>query len=185
MRNERAAPRPEFSRVARAETVREGCETVERVEANEEERRALAERLGLIALPRLAVVARLTRRGESIRVVGRFDADVVQACVATLEPVPARVEDGFTVLLVPEDDSELVPGSIVDVEADEEEDEDVLVDGRIDLGELVAQYLSLAIDPYPRAPGVEFEPHIEHGEGDGEDSKPSPFAALAKPRRPS
>jgi len=187
LRSEHVAPSgPEFSRVVRAETVRAGRETVQRVEANEEERRALAGRFGLIDLPRLVAVVRLTRRGETIRVEGEIDADVVQACVATLAPVPARVEEGFVVRLTPEEEGEFTPGSVVDVDLGEEEDEDVLTDGRIDIGELASQYLSLALDPYPRAPDVEFEPHIEYTREDGEDApKPSPFAVLAKPREPS
>jgi len=186
LRSEHDAPSPpEFSRVVRADAVRAGRETVQRIEADEEERRALARRFDLIDIPRLAAVVRLTRRGETIRVEGEMDADVVQACIATLVPVPARIEEGFVVRLTPEDEGEFVPGSVMDVDLDDEEDEDALTDGRIDIGELTSQYLSLALDPYPRAPGVEFEPHIEHDDDDESAAKPSPFAVLAKPREPS
>lgn len=175
----------EFSRVVRADAVRAGRETVQRVEADEGERRALARRFDLIDIPRLVAVVRLTRRGETIRVEGEIDADVVQACVATLAPVPARIEEGFVVRLTPEDEGDFVPGSVMDVDLDDEEDEDALIDGRIDIGELTSQYLSLALDPYPRAPGVEFEPHIEHTDDDEGAAAPSPFAVLAKTREPS
>lgn len=191
----RAPSSSEFSRVVRADAVRAGRETVERIEADDGERAALARRLGLIELPRLVAVVRLSRRGESISVEGEFDADVVQACVATLVPVPSRVAEGFSVRLTPEGDpGEVRPGALLDLDLDvEEEDEEPLQDGRIDVGELTAQYLSLALDPYPKAPGVEFDPHIEHVEGEAdavaeegdEGSRPSPFAALAKLRRPS
>ncbi len=41
---------------------------------------------------------------------------------------------------------------------------------------MVAEFAALAIDPYPRKEGIEFDGHIEDsGEG---DKKPSAFAAL-------
>ena len=47
-------------------------------------------------------------------------------------------------------------------------------DGSIDLGELVAESLGLALDPYPRKPGAEFTT----GAHDEKNPSPSPFAAL-------
>ena len=48
-----------------------------------------------------------------------------------------------------------------------------LVDGVADLGVVATEFLLLAIDPYPRKPGVVFEPPST------EDSGANPFAALA------
>ncbi len=50
-----------------------------------------------------------------------------------------------------------------------------IVDGRLDLGTVVQEFLALGVDPYPRKPGVSFEPVVE-------EATPSPFAALAKLR---
>ena len=49
--------------------------------------------------------------------------------------------------------------------------------GAADLAEALAQQLSLAIDPYPRAPGAEM-PDLEGGGAHG------PFATLLKLKRP-
>jgi hypothetical protein len=49
---------------------------------------------------------------------------------------------------------------------DESEDPEPVIDGKIDAGELVAQYLSLAIDPYPRLEGEEYG-----GEGEAESHR--------------
>ncbi len=46
----------------------------------------------------------------------------------------------------------------------------------IDAGDIVAEFAALAIDPYPRKPGAEFQDHIEST--DATDKKPSPFAVL-------
>ena len=49
----------------------------------------------------------------------------------------------------------------------------MLVDDKVDLGAYVVEDLSLAIDPFPRKPGVAFEAPEQTGEL-------SPFAVLAK-----
>ena len=46
----------------------------------------------------------------------------------------------------------------------------------IDLGEVVAQYLSLEIDPYPRPPGVSLAAQLQ---ASGQPKKDNPFQALA------
>ena len=48
----------------------------------------------------------------------------------------------------------------IDVDAidPDEELEEALPEGPLDLGELVAQEFAVALDPYPRAPGAAFKP---------------------------
>ena len=48
-----------------------------------------------------------------------------------------------------------------------------MIDGRIDLGALAAEFFALGLDPYPRKPGAEFVAPPEPAPPD------SPFAALA------
>jgi uncharacterized metal-binding protein YceD (DUF177 family) len=192
-------PKPEFSRPIRADAVH-ARESVEALEANAGERAALARRLDLQSIGRLAATVKLrrVRGGTMIRIAGELEADVVQTCVATLAPVPARVAERFDALFAPpeligkeDEDDESV---FYDPTALEEEDPEPIADGRIDIGELVAQHLSLALDPYPRADGAVFDPIEEHpmpeeSAGDSEEEqedepRPSPFAALEKLRRP-
>jgi uncharacterized metal-binding protein YceD (DUF177 family) len=207
------AAKPEFSRPVQADSITQR-EATEVLQASEAERAALAARFGLIALDRLAAKVRLrrVRGGELIRVVGELEAEVVQACVVTLEPVAARLTDSFQALFAP---PHLVPKDADEIEVyleEEREPPEPIENGRIDLGELVAQHLSLALDPYPRAPGAAFVPILEHEDDasgpaigdaatvgtpgdavidavtdaakDGEPDRPNPFAALArlKPR---
>ena len=35
---------------------------------------------------------------------------------------------------------------------------DPLIDGKIDIGALATEFVALGLDPYPRKPGVTFEP---------------------------
>lgn len=200
----RAEPAPEFSRVVAADTVQRK-EVVEVIEAGEAERRKLAERLELEAIDSLKAKLRLkrVRGGQMVRVVGELDADVVQTCVVTLESVRNHVHDTFEALFAPES---LIPDSGDEMEFDlaslEEDMPEPMVNNRIDIGELTAQHLSLALDPYPRCPGVELPAEYtmidedqddEDGEGgDGEDGaeaapepeRPNPFAVLSQLKRP-
>ncbi len=63
----------------------------------------------------------------------------------------------------------------LDPEADDPPDE--ISDGVLPLGAYVLEDLSLAIDPFPRKPGVAFEPPPG-------PSEPSPFAVLARLKDP-
>lgn len=195
MTTDHPAPPPEFSRVVHADRVQSG-ETIA-ITADAAERRALAERFELEEIGSLTAALRLdrVRGGRMIRVSGRLEADVVQTCVVSLEAVPARVEERFAALFAPED---MVPELDESFEIDpvtlEDETPEPMDHGRIDLGELTAQHLSLALDPYPRAPGIAFDGPAEHeapAEGaaelvleEAEPERPNPFAALAKLKRP-
>jgi uncharacterized metal-binding protein YceD (DUF177 family) len=118
------------------------------IAASETERAALARRFGLLSLDRFE--ARVTLRrvpGGMVRMHATLSADLVQTDVVTLDPVPGHVEDDF-ILLFAEEASD---AGALDPEAELREP---IADGRIDIAEAVAQQLSLAIDPYPRAQGA-------------------------------
>jgi uncharacterized metal-binding protein YceD (DUF177 family) len=165
---------PEFSRTVETNAVGdEGLEVG--FEANAAERAALARRFGLLALDRLSGAARLRRASDGrIRAKVTFEADVVQSCVVTLDPVPARLVDSFEASFG--DGAEV--GLEVDVELDEDDPPEPIRGGRMELGELVAQHLSLALDPYPRKPEAELP--AEAGADEPAEPNPRPFAALAK-----
>lgn len=146
------------------------------IAAKPEERSALAKRFDLLALERLEAKVKLApMAGGYYRLTADFEAQLSQACAITSEPVPARVAESFTLTYGPvEESSEIV----LDGDAEPVEPLD---DGMIDIGEAVAQQLSLVLDPFPRAPGASLEE-----EADLSDRAPreSPFAALAKLRKP-
>ena len=120
------------------------------------ERERLVARLGIVSIEQLAAELRLERRIDSgvIRLSGRFEADVVQTCTVTLKHFPSHVEDSFETDFTTDP---AVVGAEIVLALDDGPPEPI-VDGAIDLGELVTQYLSLTLDPYPRAPGVSFAP---------------------------
>ena len=146
-----------------------------KIAAKAEERAALAKRFGLLTLDRLeAEVAVEPVPGGFYRLTATLQAEVAQECVVTLEPVPQRIDETFTLLYGKAEDAETV---LLDSDSDPVEPLD---GGIIDLGEAVAQQLSLVLDPFPRAPGVpaEIAPiSVEPPEPE------SPFAVLAKLRK--
>jgi uncharacterized metal-binding protein YceD (DUF177 family) len=155
-----------------------------------DERARLAQRLGLISLDNLKADIVVSRRmGEvAYTVKGYFAADVVQKCVVTLEPVPDHVEDEFEAWYA--DPDAAVPLAKARHEKlnekghgelpvlDERDDPEALIDGKIDLGELVTQYLALSINPYPHAEGAEEVMTEKLSEEPEEAEVKNPFAAL-------
>ena len=143
---------PELSRPVRLDTLGEGPSALH-VEAEEAERAALARRFGLIAIERLAADVELTRKDGEVALAGMLSAAVVQACVASGEPVPAALQCAFSVEFRPEPGAD---GGDDEVELGEDEMDVIFYEGgAIDVGEAVAETLSLNLDPYPRAPGAE------------------------------
>jgi uncharacterized metal-binding protein YceD (DUF177 family) len=182
------APRNEFARPVVIDPLPDAGIAVELC-ADAGERRALARRFGLLALDALRATGRLERGDDSheLRFRGWLEAELAQACVVSLEPVPAsirqpverryrRIDPAAASALAAEDDTVWVIGE------DDEESEVELVSGRtIDLGEAIAEELALALDPYPRAPSADdlvaedLGPHISFGAAEPAET---PFAAL-------
>lgn len=166
----------EFSRTVRIDTFGDGPRPLA-IEAEEVERITLARRFGLIAIERLAAELELSRRGEDIAASGRLSARVVQACAATGEPLAAEVEAPFEILFRRES---VESASAEEVELGEADMDVVFYQGgEIDVGEAVAETLSLNLDPYPRAPGAE---EALQAAGVRSEEEAGPFGKLAELR---
>ena len=154
MKNKTAPqPLPELSRPLRADHVPLGG-MKEHIVAAPAERAALAARFGLEDLARLEAFLDIDRAQDGMfSVKGRIEAQITQSCVVTLEPVISEIHEPVRVLFAPPN---LVKnkkdGGVSDIA--EDDDLEPIENGRIDLGELVAQILAGAIDPYPRKAGV-------------------------------
>lgn len=149
------------------------------------ERAALAQRFGLVALDRLEarVTAQALSGSVALRVEGRVEATLTQSCVVTLEPVVQHVDEPFRLDFgTPADVVDAASGEmLLDPEPD---GPDPLPEGPIDLGELVAEQLALAIDPYPRKEGADFDAvRREAGLEEAGKRAENPFAALAELKR--
>lgn len=177
---------PPFSRPLAVDSVGENGLRL-KFDASAAECAALAEFDGLEAIRSLAIEAEVLRRGaERVLVRGRVRAVVAQTCVVTLEPFDAVVDEPFEVEFAPEAEAEAAYArAMAEIEAaqdkaaalaEQPDPPDPIVGGKIDLGALASEFLALGLDPYPRKPGVEFASVSE----DAEETRPSPFASLAK-----
>lgn len=177
-----------------AENVPAAGKTV-KIKAPPENLGPIAERLGVKEVLSVDADMRLSLQngGHILYISGHFEADVVQECVTTLEPVTSHVADDFEAWYA--DHSKAVSFSRAkhQVKASEEGDEvqmldekddpEPLVDGQVDLGEVVIQFLSLAINPYPRKEDVKntVEDAPSESASDAPSPatlRPNPFAAL-------
>jgi hypothetical protein len=109
-------------------------------------------------------------------------ADLQQACVVTLEPVPAHLETRFSRELLftgtPRRKPEAAKAgaeSNTDLVLDigEEEGPEEIESLHFDLAGPALEEYVLALEPYPRCPGVAFNP-----QSDASDRPESPFAVL-------
>lgn len=155
--------------------------------ATPEQRAAVARRLEVIEVK--ALTAHFTTKIDALgvaRVGGKVHAEIVQACVVSLAPVPAMIDEDIDAAFVSAERAsrkkhkDIEEEEVVGLEGDDPPE--VAEHGRIDLGELAVTQLALVLDPYPRAPGVAFDPRaVGLKATDGAEPEPAgPFAALAK-----
>ena len=106
-----------------------------------------------------------------MRVEGEVSARITQTCVVSLEPFEVDVEEPVEARFLPRDAKRPAPESGADEFVDPDEPDEI-VDGRVDLGKLASEFLTLALDPYPRKPGAAFAPPADLAE------EGSPFSGL-------
>ena len=166
-----ATPRQPLSRSIEVGRLPRGRAEVS-VEATEEECVALARDFRIPAVRDLVGRFAMTGTVSRLTVTGTVEAVVTQVCTVTLEPFETAVREPVEVVYSdappPEEPEEGPPEGAP-------EPPDPIVNGRIDLGALTAEFLALGLDPYPRKPGVDFEPVASGPES-------SPFDVLRRLR---
>ncbi len=147
------------------------------IEAGPAELKALAKRYRVPAVLRLEAEVELRPVGRArFRLSGRVKARLRQLCVVTLDELENDVAEDFEVDFDPNAEVSAETETEIDFDAEAEDPPEPLIDGRIPVGEMVAQHLALAIDPYPRAPDAV----LEADSAEPEVSSQSPFAILRK-----
>jgi uncharacterized metal-binding protein YceD (DUF177 family) len=161
----------EFARPQRVDTIGDDARTIE-IDADARERAALAKRFDLIAIEKLTGKFTIRRDAAGIVANGRVEAEVTQACTITGDPLSATIDEPVDLRFVPEieagqDEVELADSDI-----------DVLpYEGdAIDLGEVAAETMALALDPFPRGPNAET---VLSEAGVLNEEQAGPFGALA------
>ena len=166
---------PEFSRRIDIRNLPAGTL---KVEANADECAALAKRIGIEAVERLSAEVTMLPAGGVIAVSGQVCAAVIQLCGISNEPFPTLIDEPLALRFVQgiashKPDEEL--------EIDAEACDEIEFEGtQFDLGEQIAQTLSLAIDPYAVGPNAE---RVRKEAGLSDAASSGPFAALAALRK--
>ncbi len=161
-----------FSEIVRINEI--GSSLNRRLEPDEATRSRIARTLDLASLDAFAAELSVAPAREGWRLTGRIMASAVQTCGITLEPLPVKIDERFSVDLV--EAAESVESDEIDVAVDDDAP-DLIEDGRIDLGQYAVEQLALTLDPFPRKPGAEFvQPE--------EPAEISPFAVLKAFRPP-
>lgn len=174
----------DFSRPVKIDTIdTKGFQ--ETLTATSEECIALANRFEVLAVRDLTANVEIKQESAktTYHVTGTLNATVVQECVVSGQEIENNIKEDFDAWFT--DESKIASFAHARQEKDEEGDEhemrdesddpEKITNGVIDVGEVVAQYLSLAIDPYPHATGIDEGDYIETKPED----KPNPFAKLA------
>jgi uncharacterized metal-binding protein YceD (DUF177 family) len=165
-----------FAHHLRLDQIRDG----ERLDliADDAERDAVAQRLGLSSIERLEAHVTLSRTNDIVRAEGRLLAALEQSCVVTGEPIAAHVDEPVAVLFTPEPP---VGAPDEEIELGGAECDTVFYDGAlIDLGSAIADTLALSIDPYPRSASADA---ALREVGVLTEEQASPFAVLASLKR--
>lgn len=174
----------EIERIVDVDRLGAGGSTALDIAASDSERAALAKRFGFLGLPAFSARVTVDRRsGGRIVVEGRLRGKIVQACILTLDPVTQDLDETFRVVFKQDLAEERDPESgeaLVSPQADAPEP---LSGNLLDVGEIVAEQLSLAADPYPRRPGAKLEDVLPKPRRDGrpgrQEQRRHPFAGLA------
>jgi uncharacterized metal-binding protein YceD (DUF177 family) len=149
------------------------------LEASAVERQAMADLAGVReVLSAHADLEIVPKSGGRLQVTGHVRARVGQTCVVTLDPIESEIDEEIDLTFAPEAEARRLADLIEEGEDDKDPPEvadppEAIVNGIIDLGRIATDALFLAIDPYPRKPGVVFEAEVT-----APDPEDHPFAAL-------
>lgn len=175
-------PESEFSRPIEAASLIHG-ESKKSYTASPQEREDLAKRFSLASLKVLTATLTIQRSGSGrrlkVQVNGQLRAEIEQICVVSLETFSSKIKTAFETVFDNHSDAAI---DQVDLDVADDDPAEAVIDGFIDMGELISQSLGLEIDLHPRKPGVESEFDVSqkanHADIKAEKRAESPFAVL-------
>jgi hypothetical protein len=132
------------------------------VEADAKQRARLAAHHGLVSVERYRaelLVAPWKRHG--VKVTGNVEADIVQECVVTLDRLGTDISEEVYAVYLPEHSKlgreGFHTGGEILLDIDGPDSPETFSGETIDVGALAEEFFELAIDPYPRKPGVSLQ----------------------------
>lgn len=176
----------EFSRVINLELITKKS-VVDQIEATVEECEKLAKRFFIPKVDSLWVKYSLKKQsqkdlGDYLLSI-RMKADIIQRCVLTLAELKELVDEEFTITFQNSPGEVDDAAQIEEIEFDiDEHDVEIIGSMEVDVGEYVAEYLSLSMNPYPRKSDIK-EDELAHKVLDENEArlslqKKNPFSVL-------
>jgi hypothetical protein len=143
--------------------------------ADEVDRARIAEGLDVESIESLGAELRAEPWLDGMEVHGVLLARVVRTCGVSLELFEEGIDEPIVLRFLPEGSPNAPPPLEGDVELDLGADDppESIAGDSIALGAHLAEQFALALTPFPRKPGVEFQPPAP-------DASISPFAVLAR-----
>jgi hypothetical protein len=149
-----------------------------RLTADEAARTRIARALDLVEVIALETSLKLSPWLDGVEISGEWSARIVQICGVSLDPFETALTGALAIRAVPQGSAALGESAEHELDLDPASDDppEALETNQVPVGAYVVEDLSLAVDPFPRKPGVTFEaPPAE--------AEPSPFAVLLKLKR--
>lgn len=151
---------------------------------SDNERENICGAFGLSSLDNLqaSILLKPWRKG-GVEATGNIMANLSQPCVVTLEPVVQIIDEEVSAVFLPEGSPLAKPkidkdGEMV-IDPEGADLPETFAGTIINVSDIIVEYLTLAIEPHPRAPGAEL-PETDADNDEDDERPPSPFAVLAQ-----
>ena len=151
----------EFSRIVNLDIIEK--KAIEKTfEATKKECELLAKRFSIVEIAFLKAHCVISKRKQKetgdylLRV--NMEAEIVQKCVMTLKNVNESISEKFKIIFEKKTGASIAEQENVEITFDLEDDDLEQIDTReVDIGEYIAEYLSLYMNVYPRIKNIKEE----------------------------
>lgn len=129
------------------------------LEADAAARALIAKVLDLPSVSALTARLRVRPWLDGAEITGAFHAEFEQVCGVSLDPFPVELGGDMELQVVPAGSPNAIAEESEELELDPEAPDppDILENEMLDLPAYVVEHLALALDPFPRKPGVSFD----------------------------
>ncbi len=144
----------EFSRTYNLDVIRKSGSNIT-LKATYDECVNLAVRYDIPAVSSLSAECQLKKMAQKdngdYELNVKLSATIVQRCVLTLEDMEERISERFSIIFKQSEEAKIEANETQEVDFELEDDDiEYIEDTEVDVGEYVAEYLSLSINPYPK-----------------------------------
>lgn len=143
------------------------------------DRAALSKRLEVNAVLRLAGRFRIAdARHGRFRLTGTVEGEVEQLCGVCLEPLRQAIDEQIAVEFREQGSGDDAPAGDFSFDPLDDFEIEPIVNGNLDVGRVINEVITSAIDPYPRHADAALDANAAEATPGDADEPPSPFAAL-------